>query len=78
MSKSARARNDGMVRGSAKEVRPWLKQALREGWTLERRGGPVMLVAPDGHREPVPTSANSRGLIVKFRKVLADHGLVLP
>lgn len=77
MAVSANKHRAGVVANTAKELRPLIKSALRSGWTLERgrKGGHAILVAPDGHREPIPTACRARGLTVTFRRTLIAHGL---
>lgn len=77
MAVTARKHRDGVIANTAKDLRPLVKAALKAGWTLERGrgGGHAILVAPDGHREPIPTSCRARGLTITFRRTLTEHGL---
>lgn len=77
---SARQHAEGIIAGcKAKTLRPVLRAALRQGWTLERRGkGHAMAISPDGsHREPLPLNTKSEALTRVTIRHLVEHGLVL-
>lgn len=70
-------RGRALVATVHKDLRPWVKEALAHGWTIDARGNRhLTLAAPDGYRVPIPSNANN-ALRLVFRDQLRNHGVPL-